>query len=96
MKTEPSDRLDGDGCLYSLDWTTGLTQTAIKCPFQCRTEAHSACTLLGVFPQVSRGQRSHAYFNEHLFSADMPRDPHLEGQTHIFASQPASLAENLN
>jgi len=23
VKTEPSDRLDGDGCLYSLNWTTG-------------------------------------------------------------------------
>jgi len=26
----------------------------------------------------------------------MPSNPHLEGQTHILASQPASLAANLN
>jgi len=56
-----------------LDWTTGLTQTATyKVPFKCRTKAkcaHSACYFAnvgslagqGVFPSVSRGQKSCAY-----------------------------------
>ena len=35
--------------VYSPDWTTGLTQTAIKCLFRCRTEAHSAC----YYPEVA-------------------------------------------
>jgi len=57
-------------CLYSLDWTTGMDY--YKIPFKRRTKAkraHSACYFAnvgslagqGVFPIVSRGQRSCAY-----------------------------------
>ena len=80
----------------SLDWTTGmdyctgLTQTAIKCLFECRTGTHSAgyfpevapLACWGIFPQVSRGQRSCAYLislykeiKEHLFSAETKLQP---------------------
>jgi len=41
--------LSAAGCLYSLDWTTGLTQTTLKHPFECKTEVHSAC----YFPKVA-------------------------------------------
>ena len=65
-----------------LEWTTGFTQTAT---FKCRRKAeraHSACYFAnvgslagqGVFPSVSRGQRSYAYltsFNNWLKSSDI-------------------------
>ena len=36
-------------------WNTGLTQTAIKCPFQCKTEAHSSCYFAKVTPLACWG-----------------------------------------
>ena len=52
-----------DYCNGLLDWTTGLTQTAIKCRTKTK-RAHSACYFAnigslagrGVFPRVSRGR----------------------------------------
>ena len=76
VKTEPSDRLDGDGCLYSLDWTTGLTQTAIICPFQCRTGAHS---LLKVAPLTCWGIVS-------MVEAFFLKSVEVKGHMHILIS----------